>query len=490
MLFSFKKIVAISNLKQMIRLHRKVSSILLKVRYQSQSSDSSFLRAIQEPSRSSSVAIIDESGPTTYGDLDLQSRILAFAILSKGLLPDECQTIASFNDSNRNYVLSMLTTWKLGRRFLPLCPSHPEHELSYFLKDSKCDLVIHSKMKGNNNTTQLMSNLGVNTLNISDILTSNNDISNANSNILPNKIAKTNDTGLIVYTSGTTGKPKGVLHDESNIIHMIKGLVQAWDYTNEDKILHFLPLHHVHGILNKLLCMLYVGGTIEFLSNAKAPTIWKRLSQEYTQQMINNYNTYKKLSLFMAVPTIYAKMIEELKLYGLTHQISDHSMENYANILNLTLTPPLAATTTSNTASSGSSGGKSNQREKENELTLQDFQQGLQVLSNMRLNVSGSAAMPEPIFKQWQALTNQILLERYGMTEIGMALSNPYHGQRIMGSVGTPLPYVTCRLVDENECEINTVNTPGELRIKVSCLIKLLLTINRLQVYSHYISTC
>lgn len=48
----------------------------------------------------------------------------------------------------------------------------------------------------------------------------------------------------------------------------------------------------------------------------------------------------------------------------------------------------------------------------------------------MRLDVSGSAACPVKLFKQWQALTGQILLERYGMTEIGMAISNPYSGER------------------------------------------------------------
>ena len=457
----------------MIRLHRKLSPILSKIRYQSQSTDNSFLRAIQEPSRSSFIAIIDEFGSTTYGDLDLQSGKLAHAIISKGLLSDKCQTIASFNDSNRNYVISMLATWKLGRRFLPLCPSHTEHELSYFIKDSHCGLVIHSKIRGNDKTNQLMLNFGVNAINTSDaILISENDTPT----VLPHQIIKqkNSDTGLIVYTSGTTGKPKGVLHDESNIIHMIKGLVQAWEYTQEDKILHFLPLHHVHGILNKLLCMLYVGGTIEFLSNAKAPTIWKRLSQEYIQQSQQYFhnNKYKKLSLFMAVPTVYAKMIEELKLYGMTHQLPDHAIANYKNILNLPPTPSLATTTTPSSTSTASSNHHGNKKENE-QLTLQDYQQGLQVLSNMRLNVSGSAAMPEPIFKQWQTLTNQVLLERYGMTEIGMALSNPYHtsGLRLMGSVGMPLPYVECRLVDDHECEIQAINTPGELRVKVSVCV-------------------
>lgn len=50
-----------------------------------------------------------------------------------------------------------------------------------------------------------------------------------------------------------------------------------------------------------------------------------------------------------------------------------------------------------------------------------------------RLMVSGSAALPVPMLERWQRITGHTLLERYGMTEIGMALSNPLHGTRMPG---------------------------------------------------------
>ena len=50
-----------------------------------------------------------------------------------------------------------------------------------------------------------------------------------------------------------------------------------------------------------------------------------------------------------------------------------------------------------------------------------------------RLMISGSAALPQPIFKRWEEITGHVLLERYGMTEIGMALSNPLKGNRKPG---------------------------------------------------------
>jgi malonyl-CoA/methylmalonyl-CoA synthetase len=63
--------------------------------------------------------------------------------------------------------------------------------------------------------------------------------------------------------------------------------------------------------------------------------------------------------------------------------------------------------------------------------------------------VCGSAALPVPLLEAWRTATGHVLLERYGMTEIGMALSNPLHGPRRPGTVGRPLPGVEVRLVDD-----------------------------------------
>jgi malonyl-CoA/methylmalonyl-CoA synthetase len=69
-------------------------------------------------------------------------------------------------------------------------------------------------------------------------------------------------------------------------------------------------------------------------------------------------------------------------------------------------------------------------------------------------------ALPEPLFYSWEEFTGHRLLERYGMTEIGMALSNPLHGNRRPGFVGFPLPNVQARIVDD------------ELRIKGPAVFK------------------
>ena len=83
----------------------------------------------------------------------------------------------------------------------------------------------------------------------------------------------------------------------------------------------------------------------------------------------------------------------------------------------------------------------------------------------LRLMMSGSAALPVQMLERWREITGHTLLERYGMTEIGMALSNPLAGERRAGFVGSPLPGVEVRLVDENGVEV-TPGDPGELEIR------------------------
>jgi malonyl-CoA/methylmalonyl-CoA synthetase len=85
--------------------------------------------------------------------------------------------------------------------------------------------------------------------------------------------------------------------------------------------------------------------------------------------------------------------------------------------------------------------------------------------SCLRLMVSGSAALPVSVLEKWKAITGHTLLERYGMTEIGMALSNSLRGERVPGSVGAPLPTVEIKLVDENGNDV-APGTPGEILVK------------------------
>ena len=204
---------------------------------------------------------------------------------------------------------------------------------------------------------------------------------------------------MILYTSGTTSRPKGVVTTHANITAQIMSLVEAWEWSADDRIVLCLPLHHVHGIINVVSCALWSGATCEMLPRFDANAVWERIASG-------------GLTLFMAVPTIYVKLIAAWD----------------------------AASPERRAALS-------------------------QACAKLRLMVSGSAALPVSTLERWKEISGHTLLERYGMTEIGMALSNPLRGERVPGSVGTPLPSVEVQLVGENG-EPVAPGTPGEIEVR------------------------
>jgi len=383
---------------------------------------SQLLEKIADPARANDIALIESSKNVfvTYKELDNYSSLLAKSMKDKAVSP----TIGAFNKPSISFVVSLLATWKLKKTFVPLCVTHSVGELNYFIEDSGIQLVACGfKTDIEKDTLSVLKPTIFETHSL------------LHSPALPTSIdtatTPENENALIMYTSGTTGRPKGVVHTHDSLLHMVKALQESWQYTAEDKILHFLPLYHLHGMLNKLLCMLYVGGTVEFLPSAQASVIWDRLVTEQTQQQTHakqpqqqssNSKTHKTLSLFMAVPTVYAKLLEHSKT-----------------------------------------------------LSEEERKAGVQTMQSMRLMVSGSAALPDVIMDAWYTLTGQRLLERYGMTELGMALSNPYlpATARKKGFVGHPMRYVTVRLVEETTGQvITTPNTPGELQVSGPCVFK------------------
>lgn len=133
----------------------------------------------------------------------------------------------------------------------------------------------------------------------------------------------------------------------------------------------------------------------------------------------------KRVSVFMAVPTVYSKLIEEYdKVFG-----ADARMQDYIK------------------------------------ATLK---------SRVRLMVSGSAPLPEPVYNRWLSISGHRLLERYGMTEIGMCLSQEYYSEREPGYIGVPLPTVTIRIASKTEDDYNwlveATNVDGMVDIrKTNC---------------------
>lgn len=348
----------------------------------------------------SSVALRTPTGDVTYQQLLDRSAAMAQALLSPSFGNDKElreARIAMLVPPGADYVVAQWAIWRAGGIAMPLCLSAAEPEWEYALTNSGSSSVI-TTLSLAEKIRPLCDRLRVPVM-VADKV---GDSTKADS--LP--VIDVTRRAMILYTSGTTSKPKGVVATHANIQAQIETLIHAWKWQAEDRIPLFLPLHHIHGIINVLCCGLWSGAIVEPFARFDVPSIFDRMKAgAYT--------------LFMAVPTIYVKLIEALQ--------SASDVDRQAVI-----------------------GG---------------FQR-------MRLMVSGSAALPASVHEEWFRLTGQKLLERYGMTEIGMALSNPYDAERRPGTVGQPLPGVEVRLKSEAGEIISAENQPGEIQVRGPCVFQ------------------
>jgi fatty acid CoA ligase FadD36 len=200
------------------------------------------------------------------------------------------------------------------------------------------------------------------------------------------------DPTMVVYTSGTTGLPKGVMLSEAALAADLDGLADAWQWTAGDTLVHGLPLYHVHGLVLGVLGALRHGSS---LVHTVRPTPDAYAAAAGT--------------LYFAVPTVWSRVCEA----------------------------PNAA----------------------------------RALRSARLLVSGSAALPVPVFDRLASLTGHQPVERYGMTETLITLSTRADGERRPGWVGVPLAGVEMRVVDEDGAPVAADGLQlGELQVRGSTL--------------------
>jgi malonyl-CoA/methylmalonyl-CoA synthetase len=334
-------------------------------------------------------AIIDPDGPWSFADLDGGSTGVAGALL--GDQSDLAESrVALFCRPGREYSAALLGCWRAGGLAVPLHPDHPAAELDYAIADADVGVIVASPAH-EELAEGLAGRHGLAVIGLDD---------HGAPAHLPTIDAERQ--ALMLYTSGTTGRPKGVVHTHRSIIAQIESLVAAWQWSPDDRILLVLPLHHVHGIVNVVCCALWAGAVCEAPGGFDAAATWERLSSG-------------ELTLFMAVPTIYSRLITAW---------DEAPADRRARW------------------SSGAAG--------------------------LRLMVSGSAALPVSTLDRWREITGHTLLERYGMTEIGMGLSNTL-AERVPGHVGAPLPGITVRLVDDAGTDVAD-GEPGELLVRGSQL--------------------
>lgn len=332
-------------------------------------------------------AIKSDGKSYSYQQLLLHSKSVSAYLLQQTSDLEEAR-IAFLVPASFSYAAIQWGIWRAGGVAVPLCEKHPLPSIQYVLEDTKATTIIYSE-----EFEELLSPLFENK---NFQFVKYKDISQKECELPKISLDR---RALILYTSGTTGLPKGVVTTHSNIEAQITALTTSWEWDKNDHVLNVLPLHHVHGIINMLSCALWSGACCEFLP-------------KFSPKVIFDIFLKGEVNVFMAVPTIYFKLIT---FY--------------------------------------------------NELPLNKQEAIAKNLAKFRLMVSGSAALPVSVLEEWKRISSHTLLERYGMTEMGMAISNPYKGKRQPGHIGQPLHGVSIRLANENN-QVVPDGEQGEIQIK------------------------
>jgi malonyl-CoA/methylmalonyl-CoA synthetase len=337
-----------------------------------------------------STAVLENRIEFQYSDMDLYSDKVCNLLNSNFRICNGDRVILLLKPGFQ-FVSTIFGIWKSGAMAVPVYTESPENLIRYYIEDLQTEFVVYDKDLFDF-SDDIFSDLDLKLLEIQQLnhyqIENTIDISYC-------------EDALIIYTSGTTGNPKGVVISHQNLESQILSMQKSWEWSQNDMILNILPLHHVHGLINALFCPLYCGAKVVFQNKFNPEQVLKTLIES-------------DINVFMAVPTIYSKLIA--------------AFDN---------------------------------------LTPEDQVKCSLSLSKYRLMVSGSAALSSTIFEKWEKISGHKLLERYGMTEIGMAISNPLHGNREIGYVGQAMPNVSVRLFDDDNNEIiSTEYHPGEIQVK------------------------
>jgi malonyl-CoA/methylmalonyl-CoA synthetase len=229
----------------------------------------------------------------SYGMLARQSAQMANALIDLGVQPND--RVAVQVEKSVEALLLYLGCVRAGAVFLPLNAAYTAAEILYFLKDSGprvfvCDPQRRRELEEPARTAgvahvETLGPTGAGSL---------RDRATAASENLSDRSRGPEDLAAILYTSGTTGRSKGAMLTHENLASNALSLVEAWRFTNQDVLIHALPIYHTHGLFVATNTMLLCGGRMFFLPKFDPDEIMRVMP---------------RATAFMGVPTFYTRLL-------------------------------------------------------------------------------------------------------------------------------------------------------------------------------------
>ena len=220
-----------------------------------------------------------------YADLEDRASRAAGALVDLGVQPAD--RVVTQTEKTPEALALYLGCLKLGAIYVPLNTAYTAAEMEYFLSDAAPALLVCDPAQ------QVDSDVPIETLDAGGRGTFADRMDAAQ--VLESTLSRTaDDIAAIVYTSGTTGRPKGAMLTHGNLASNARTLCDAWGWRSDDVLLHALPIFHVHGLFVALHCVFIGGGSMVFLPRFDADAVIERLPRS---------------TVMMGVPTYYTRLL-------------------------------------------------------------------------------------------------------------------------------------------------------------------------------------
>ena len=232
----------------------------------------------------------------TYSQFDRETARCAAALSCFGLRRGD--RVAVQVEKSPQSLFLYLACLRAGLVYLPLNTAYRLTELAYFLSDAEPALVVctpssegdvRQLIRTSNSSARIATLDGAGGGSLSEA------VREASAGFRTETTAP-DELAVIIYTSGTTGRPKGAMLTHRNLISNARVLVDSWGFSNQDVLLHALPIFHVHGLFVANHCALLSGAKLIWRSRFEAGATLADLRQA---------------TVMMGVPTYYARLLDE-----------------------------------------------------------------------------------------------------------------------------------------------------------------------------------
>jgi len=235
----------------------------------------------------------------SYLELNNDSNRLANTFLDLGLKKGD--RVILYLPKSLFFVVAHLALQKIGAIAVPLNPGFKKAEVSYLLQDADAKLVLSGSFQ-EATIKEIAPQLTTITISTERPYQDLNFFRSSSDTLTRTEIGP-ETPGLIVYTSGTTGKPKGAILTQRNLVQDARNIIRIWEITGSDVLCHALPIFHVHGLCFALHTTLMAGSQILMLNEFSPQNVIEVLAKKEEKYTC---------TLFMAVPAMYGKLMEHL----------------------------------------------------------------------------------------------------------------------------------------------------------------------------------